>query len=119
MAFTLTAEGVAVTTGNKIRVVIPFNGAMIVAVEADAGGAGGGAGNTDIDVEINGTSIFTATGILRLASASVGAFTMSAGGLGNVQNVRAGDVLTIDVDAIPAATGHTGIGITISFGGVG
>lgn len=119
LAFTLSVEGVAVTTGNKVRVPLPFNGAMVVAAEANAAGAAVGAGNTDIDIEIDGTSIFTATGVLRLATASTGAFAMSAGGLGNVKNIRAGQVLTVDVDAIPATSGHTGVGVVVSFGGIG
>jgi hypothetical protein len=79
--------------------------------------AGSGAGNTVGDVLKNGTSIWaTAANRPTLAAASTGEFTNSIGDAGSV-SIRPGDRITLQVNTIPATTGHARLCATASIEG--
>jgi hypothetical protein len=84
----------------------------IVAIEARAEGAGVGAGSSTIDINKNGTTIFTTQANRpTIATASTGELTiLSPDG---ETSLNAGDRISIDVDAIPATTGHTRVSVSV------
>lgn len=79
--------------------------------------AGSGAGNTVGDVLINGTSIWGTTASKpTLASASTGEFANAVGDPNKV-GVRPGDRITLQINTIPATTGHARVMATASIEG--
>lgn len=73
---------------------------------------GGTSGNTDVDVNKNGTSILAAPG-LRIAQGATTKYvntkpTGAAGMPGGVA-LKPGDVVSVDVDAIPGAASTGGL----------
>jgi hypothetical protein len=79
--------------------------------------AGGGAGNTVGDVLINGTSVWAnAANKPTLAAASTGEFTNAVPDP-NTRSVRPGDRVTLQINTIPATTGHARVMATVSLEG--
>lgn len=110
----------AVTVGtNKREWVVP-TGVRINRVHVAGGGAGGGAGSTTIDINLNGTTIFTTQGNRpSLATASTGAFTDGLPDVTTVTESAAGSgygLISYDVDAVPATSGHTRVAVAIILG---
>lgn len=102
----------ALTTGTNKREWVVTRAGRIVGVRLNSGGTGTGAGSSTIDVNINGTTIFTTQANRpTIATASTGDWTVLSPD-GNVA-VREGDVISYDVDAIPATAGHTRTAIAI------
>lgn len=110
----------AVTAGTNKREWLVPAGVRINRVHVAAGGAGGGAGSTTIDINLNGTTIYTTQANRpTIATASTGAFTDSLPEVSTVTEQVAGSgvgVISYDVDAIPATTGHTRVALTIILG---
>lgn len=87
----------------KYEWIVPFN-CSIIDVLADSEGANGGTDDDILDVNRNGTTIFgTQANRPTLTADDTGAFTV---GKWSVTELRAGDVLSYDVDAV-GATGST------------
>ncbi|HKF33708.1 MAG TPA: hypothetical protein VKB37_15190 [Jatrophihabitantaceae bacterium] len=79
--------------------------------------AGSGAGNTVGDVLKNGTSIWaTAANRPTLAAASTGEFNNAIGDAGSVA-IKPGDRITLQINTIPATTGHARVAATASIEG--
>jgi|SRR5262252_9195431 len=77
--------------------------------------AGVGAGNTVGDVLLNGTTVYSiAANKPTLASASTGEFANPLPDP-NSRNLRPGDRLTIQINSIPATTGHARVMATVAF----
>lgn len=73
---------------------------------------GSTSGNTDVDVNVNGASILTAPG-LRIAQGSatkrVRVTPPGATGEPSGFDIKAGDYITVDIDAVPGTTSADGI----------
>jgi hypothetical protein len=107
----------AVTAAQVLTEYVATTYARITAVKFLAVTAGSGAGNTVGDVLLNGTSIWAATGSKpTLAAASTGEFTNAVGDPNKV-GVRPGDRLTLQINTIPATTGHARVMATVSLEG--
>jgi hypothetical protein len=79
--------------------------------------AGSGAGNTVGDVLVNGTSIWATAGNKpTLAAASTGEFANTLGDPGKTA-VRPGDRITLQINSIPATTGHARVMATAAIEG--
>jgi hypothetical protein len=79
--------------------------------------AGSGAGNTVGDVLINGTSVWAAAGNKpTLAAASTGEFNNAVPDP-NTRSVRPGDRITLQINTIPATTGHARLMATVALEG--
>lgn len=104
----------ALTTGTtKHRWVAPAD-MRILDVIVNSGAAGSGGTSTIIDVNVNGTTIFGTQGNRpTLLTADSGYYTKA--GPPSVVNVKAGDVISYDVDQI-ATTGPTLTNIAIVCG---
>lgn len=101
--------GNATTGANKFRWAVPFTG-YISGVYAHTTGVGSGTGNTVIDVKKNGVSIFATQPLIAVADDGY----MTAGALtSNGRAVAAGDVLALDVTAVPTTSGHPNVSVTI------
>lgn len=91
--------------------IAPFQ-CRIGGIQAYAFGAGGGVGSTVLDVQVNNTSIwFTAANRPKLATASTGAFALAKP---DTRIIRPGDVVVLEVLTVPASTGHSDIGLTVT-----
>lgn len=102
-------SGNATVGTNKTRWVVPFAG-RIIGVYAHSTGTGSGSGSTTIDIKKNGTSIYST--LPSIASADDGYLTTGTMTTTGVQ-LSAGDVLALDVTAIPATSGHPNISVTV------
>ena len=79
--------------------------------------AGSGAGNTVGDVLINGTSVWAAAGNKpTLLGTSTGEFANAVPDP-NTRSIRPGDRITVQVNTIPATTGHARLMATVSIEG--
>jgi hypothetical protein len=107
----------AVTAGQIIYeyVVVAFgrlSGIKFLAVTA-----GSGAGNTVGDVLINGTSVWaSAANRPTLAAASTGEFNNAVPDP-NTRSVRPGDRITLQINTIPATTGHARLMASVALEG--
>lgn len=98
----------ALTAGTNKREWIIDAPCELVGARIDSGGAGAGAGSSTIDINKNGTTIFTTQGNRpTIATAATGDWTTGFPDLAAGLQLKAGDVIGYDVDAIPATTGHT------------
>ncbi len=95
----------ALTVGTLKKEWVVDQPCEIKGVRVDSGGAGAGAGSSTIDVLVNGVTIFTGgVGAPTIATASTGDWTVGASAL---VSLKAGDVISYSVTAIPATSGHT------------
>jgi hypothetical protein len=79
--------------------------------------AGVGAGNTVGDVLINGTSVWATAGNRpTLATASTGEFNNAVADP-NSRGIRPGDRVTLQINTIPATTGHARVMATVAVEG--
>lgn len=79
--------------------------------------AGSGAGNTVGDVLINGTSVWATAGNKpTLGTAATGEFANSVADP-NTRSVRPGDRITIQINTIPASTGHARVMASVALEG--
>lgn len=107
----------AVTAGQVLSEYVSNSFGRLTAVKFLAVTAGSGAGNTVGDVLLNGTSIWSATANKpTLAAASTGEFANAIGDAGRVA-VRPGDRITLQINTIPATTGHARVMATASIEG--
>jgi hypothetical protein len=107
----------AVTAGQVLQEYVSTVFARISGIKFLAVTAGSGAGNTVGDVLLNGTSVWAnAANRPTLAAASTGEFQNSVPDP-NTRAVRPGDRLTIQVNTIPATTGHARVMATVSLEG--
>jgi len=107
----------AVTAGQIFSEYVSTVFGRMTAVKFLAVTAGSGAGNTVGDVLKNGTSIWAAAASRpTLAAASTGEFTNAVGDAGSVA-VRPGDRITLQINTIPATTGHARVAATVSIEG--
>ena len=102
----------ALTVATTKKEWIVTHHGRIGGVRINASGAAGGAGTSTIDININGVTIFTTQANRpQLAVQAGGDFTV---GPPDVGYVKPGDVVSYDVDTIPAVSGHTRVEIAIS-----
>lgn len=107
----------AVTAAQILNEYVSTVYGRITGVKFLAVTAGSGAGNTVGDVLKNGTSIWAAAANRpTLAAASTGEFANAVGDAGSVA-VRPGDRITLQINSIPATTGHARVMATASLEG--
>lgn len=92
------------------RWIVPISG-RIVDIIAVSRVAGTGGGSTILDIHKNGTTIFTTQANRpTLEDQDSGMYTAGAP---EVPTVRAGDILSLDVDAVNTSSDHTDLSIAI------
>jgi len=107
----------AVTAGQVLSEYVSTVFGRITGVKFLAVTAGSGAGNTVGDVLKNGTSIWATAGNRpTLLGTSTGEFNNAVGDAGSVA-IRPGDRITLQVNSIPASTGHARVMATASIEG--
>lgn len=107
----------AVTAAQVLQEVVVTTSARLTGIKFLAVTAGSGAGNTVGDVLINGTSVWaSAANKPTLASASTGEFNNAVPDP-NTRAVRPGDRITLQINTIPATTGHARVMATVSLEG--
>ena len=105
----------AVTAGQILFEYVSNAYERITGVKFLAVTAGVGAGNTVGDILLNGTTIFSnAANKPTLASASTGEFNNPLPDP-NSRNLRPGDRLTLQINSIPATTGHARVTCNVTF----
>lgn len=103
----------ALTAGTNKKEWVIDAPCELLGIRIDSGGAGAGAGSSTIDINKNGVTIFTTQANRpTIATASTGDYT--TGYPDGITQLRAGDIIAYDVDAIPATTGHTRTKIAIA-----
>jgi hypothetical protein len=107
----------AVTANQILNEYVVTSYGRLTGIKYLAVTAGSGAGSTVADVLKNGTSIWAvAANRPTLAAASTGEFTNSLGDAGSAA-VRPGDRITLQINTIPATTGHARVMATASIEG--
>ena len=111
----LRAAGTLTATANKDCAKVPFTG-MISNIVAKIADGGSGATNTIADLNLNGTTLFSESTKITLASttgvASYGALTTDP------TPVTYGSILSLDVDQISTTASNLIVEVTISKGPV-
>jgi len=107
----------AVTAGQVLFEYVAICFGRLSGIKFFAVTAGVGAGNTVGDVLLNGTTIWSvAANKPTLASASTGEFTNTIPDPGS-RAIRPGDRLTIQINSIPATTGHARVMASVGIEG--
>jgi hypothetical protein len=107
----------AATAGQVLQEMVTTCFGRLSGIKFLAVTAGSGAGNTVGDVLINGTSVWATAGNKpTLAAASTGEFANAVPDP-NTRSVRPGDRITLQVNTIPATTGHARLMATVSIEG--
>jgi hypothetical protein len=115
---TIAGYSNAAVTANQVLqewVAIAFG--RLTGIKFYAVTAGSGAGNTVADVLINGTSVWAAAGSKpTLLGTATGEFANAVPDPNN-RSVRPGDRITLQVNSIPATTGHARVMATVALEG--
>jgi hypothetical protein len=107
----------AVTAGQILQEWVAIAFGRMTGIKFFAVTAGVGAGNTVGDVLINGTSVWAnAANKPTLATASTGEFNNAIADANN-RAVRPGDRITLQINSIPATTGHARVMGTVAVEG--
>jgi len=107
----------AVTAAQVLNEYVATSYGRLTGIKFLAVTAGSGAGNTVGDVLKNGTSIWaTAANRPTLAAASTGEFNNTIGDAGSVA-IKPGDRITLQINSIPATTGHARVMASASIEG--
>ena len=108
------SSGALTTATLKWEWVVPYYARIIdVLIDAEAS-AGVGNGKNTIDVNINGTTIFTDQDSRPYLD--IGDSGLFRRGAIEVSHVVPGDIISYDVDAVPATSGATRVKVCIVLG---
>jgi len=105
----------AVTTSTRFRWVVNAD-YKIIGVVGYAGAVGSGTGSTQVDIQKNGTSIFVGSERFSLPAADNGIFNGATMKTDTSTQLRPGDVVTLQVTAVPSTAGHSQVAFSILLG---
>lgn len=107
----------AVTAGLVLFEYVAIAFGRLAGIKFYAVTAGSGAGNTVADVLVNGTSVWSAAGNKpTLLGTSTGEFANTVPDPGS-RGIRPGDRITVQINSIPASTGHARVMASVGIEG--